>query len=406
MIDINKLSKIRVGNFWADSRVITLSLDKKVTVLTGYNGAGKSTVLEIIYNTFNYLKNDNIQNGLSRPDNTYVSELLFGDKISFRMIDYLNVMSNRDKESLDKIGADLNTLLLNSKGDDLSCLIKDIANYDEELVKNNKAQEKILIKKNNGEEEGFRHRGGMINAIEQEDDFEIKFTDLPDVSLFKSGEFFCISDDADGEIEKKEIFVKEKSLDKTLFILMHKFSVFNSKYINESLFNTEKKDSVLDFLNKMIEGKERKTRKIKENVLIDEVKNFLDKIKTPLDSSGNEFIIMANKFFKKTDRKILVNSNGLLEVELSNKKKIAWFDLSKGEKTLLCLLLNTYIYRDYGILYLLDEPEQSLHIDWQEMLLESLIELAPKCKFIIATHSPSVIGRADERFYNLNYILN
>ena len=39
---------------------------------------------------------------------------------------------------------------------------------------------------------------------------------------------------------------------------------------------------------------------------------------------------------------------------------------------------------------LLDEPELSLHITWQEKLLDALRKLNPACQIIMTTHSPSI----------------
>jgi predicted ATPase len=40
---------------------------------------------------------------------------------------------------------------------------------------------------------------------------------------------------------------------------------------------------------------------------------------------------------------------------------------------------------------LIDEPDLSLHIEWQERLISALTQSFPKLKFIIATHAPNII---------------
>ena len=39
----------------------------------------------------------------------------------------------------------------------------------------------------------------------------------------------------------------------------------------------------------------------------------------------------------------------------------------------------------------MDEPEISLHVDWQIQLLDVIYELNPNCQVIVSTHSPSMI---------------
>ena len=39
----------------------------------------------------------------------------------------------------------------------------------------------------------------------------------------------------------------------------------------------------------------------------------------------------------------------------------------------------------------MDEPEVSLHVDWQQQLIDLLLELNPNVQIILTTHSPAVI---------------
>ena len=47
-----------------------------------------------------------------------------------------------------------------------------------------------------------------------------------------------------------------------------------------------------------------------------------------------------------------------------------------------------------GTLVLIDEPEISLHVMWQDRLVDQLTEMsrARDLTFVLATHSPSLIG--------------
>ena len=67
-------------------------------------------------------------------------------------------------------------------------------------------------------------------------------------------------------------------------------------------------------------------------------------------------------------------------------------NLSSGEKQLLILL--TYIrYNSKLQLFIIDEPELSLHPKWQEEFLDAIEVLMPKeSQLILATHSPEIVG--------------
>ena len=68
-------------------------------------------------------------------------------------------------------------------------------------------------------------------------------------------------------------------------------------------------------------------------------------------------------------------------------------DLSSGEKQLLLLLLTVFLQDNQPSILFADEPEVSLHISWQQVLIDNLRRLNPNCQLIIATHSPSIISR-------------
>jgi predicted ATP-binding protein involved in virulence len=39
----------------------------------------------------------------------------------------------------------------------------------------------------------------------------------------------------------------------------------------------------------------------------------------------------------------------------------------------------------------MDEPEISLHVEWQQRLIETILNLNPNVQIILTTHSPAVI---------------
>ncbi len=45
--------------------------------------------------------------------------------------------------------------------------------------------------------------------------------------------------------------------------------------------------------------------------------------------------------------------------------------------------------------FIIDEPELSLHLAWQEIFVESIQKASPKTQFILATHSPAIIATVE-----------
>ena len=46
---------------------------------------------------------------------------------------------------------------------------------------------------------------------------------------------------------------------------------------------------------------------------------------------------------------------------------------------------------DYNSLLMIDEPELSLHIDWQRDLIQFFSSLFPQHTFLFSTHSPDIL---------------
>lgn len=71
--------------------------------------------------------------------------------------------------------------------------------------------------------------------------------------------------------------------------------------------------------------------------------------------------------------------------------------LSSGERQILIILahlsLNRLLMKD-GV-FVVDEPELSLHMAWQDMFVDAVQSANPKLQLILATHSPAIIGGRD-----------
>lgn len=99
---------------------------------------------------------------------------------------------------------------------------------------------------------------------------------------------------------------------------------------------------------------------------------------------GNDIVFKANKTL-----------NNDFSVKLSAKS------LSSGELNIVTILYYLIFETTRGSIVLIDEPEISLHVVWQEqlsVLIEKIMESKPGVQVIIATHSP-FISSSDEECY-------
>jgi AAA15 family ATPase/GTPase len=69
--------------------------------------------------------------------------------------------------------------------------------------------------------------------------------------------------------------------------------------------------------------------------------------------------------------------------------------LSAGEKQMLSFLCYNAFSRDCVIF--IDEPEISLHVDWQRVLVPTLLAQGTNNQFILATHSPMIYSKYPEK---------
>ncbi len=75
-------------------------------------------------------------------------------------------------------------------------------------------------------------------------------------------------------------------------------------------------------------------------------------------------------------------------------KEIALGALSSGQKQLLMIFLCALMAAKTPIL--IDEPEISMHVNWQTRLVEAIHQLSPSTQIIMATHSPEIAASVDD----------
>lgn len=69
--------------------------------------------------------------------------------------------------------------------------------------------------------------------------------------------------------------------------------------------------------------------------------------------------------------------------------------LSAGEKQMLSFICYNAFYNN--TIFFIDEPELSLHVDWQRRLFLTLNQQNPSNQFIITTHSPFIYSKYPEK---------
>ena len=122
--------------------------------------------------------------------------------------------------------------------------------------------------------------------------------------------------------------------------------------------------------------------------------NFPDEAAT-VNKRIEKFMALVDTFFVETKKHIVIDreQNSLVFIDEGvYGNRIELEQLSAGEKQLLLILLTVFLMDRKPAVLLMDEPELSLHVSWQEKLIKALRGLNPHCQLILTTHSPSIFA--------------
>ncbi len=102
-----------------------------------------------------------------------------------------------------------------------------------------------------------------------------------------------------------------------------------------------------------------------------------------------QFQDMIDELFAPTAKTIVRDSNEILFNQFG--ETISPYMLSSGEKQLLVIMLTALVQENRPGVLLMDEPEISLHIEWQQRLITLIRTLNPNTQIILCTHSPAIV---------------
>ena len=106
----------------------------------------------------------------------------------------------------------------------------------------------------------------------------------------------------------------------------------------------------------------------------------------------NEYIEAVNNFLEDKQLVIGDREQSVLGVKFSDGRISGLTTLSSGERQIIGLIYAASHIGKANII-LIDEPELSLHVDWQRKLIDEMVSQLPAKQLIVCTHSP-IIGAA------------
>ncbi|MCH7333832.1 AAA family ATPase [Acinetobacter modestus] len=128
------------------------------------------------------------------------------------------------------------------------------------------------------------------------------------------------------------------------------------------------------------------------NFLDFEIKEELNRLFFSKNNKKNikDLILVLNNMFKDSDKKVSIHNNNL-KIHLKNGQSIGYESLSSGERQVIYIFIKVINANENNALILMDEPEISLHLSWQESLLSEIRKVNKNSQIIIVTHSPAIV---------------
>ncbi|EHI9298747.1 AAA family ATPase [Vibrio vulnificus] len=211
---------------------------------------------------------------------------------------------------------------------------------------------------------------------------------------------------------------KQKAIKKTFDNLEVPSDEFEVKYNDffDNLENLVKRFERIEFENSNRRDFEldEVTNKIMSNWFINQHQlDRIDRLFSKVESYQSEknriyarlsrFEMLVNKFLNETGKRVQINNKGRLTIRFSGEERDLSV-LSSGERQIVIMLAHLVLnkrLRGDGV-FIVDEPELSLHISWQDMFVDAIQEASPNLQIILATHSPSIIGGRNYMYVPLN----
>jgi predicted ATPase len=415
-----KIKTVKIDGFWGD-KTVSLDFNEHINFLIGVNGSGKTTIINLIAASLNVdfvtldktefqkikieffeLQKSNTLNPKIyievekkvRPFSPY-SNIIFRIKLPHELKPKEFTLNEIEEENIFRFRTEmLNRRYHKLSGQleyDINNTLKDYVNLTWLSIHRSSGSMK------NSEDKNFESSidqkikelsvdlRGYFGILDRQYSLETeRFQKNIFLSLIEEQEeehFFKI-DDLDSEKEQeslREIFL--------LFgITESDFSVKLKKYFNS--FNLAKaglnSKNGID-LNQLpfILG----TRRI--HAIVQEWKSLVEK-KNKINNPKITFIHEINNLFQR--KEIFINERNEILVRTQSGKEFFLVNLSSGEKQLLIILGQSLLQENSNHIYIADEPELSLHVEWQEKLVSSLKNVNSNSQIIFATHSPDIVG--------------
>lgn len=417
---MNKIERVKIEKFWGDKEV-SIKFKDDVNFLIGVNGSGKTTIINLIAATlkadfatldrFQFKKIQIILKPIIIDSNTKKTAFIEVEKaekddspypnIIFKIKRYDDTESKKylldelEEEHLfrnpndyvihrrlirgNKFERDVNVALFELVNVSWLSIHRTTAISRRREERNFESTIDLKIEELQIDLVKYFSQLNRKYAIETEKFQKYIFESLIDII---QEDTLSIVKNIDAEKEKsslKQIFIHFKLHERNLNTKLDNYFTAYDKSLQK--LNNTKALGITDLAYLL------GTRKI--HSVVQEWSKVIEKQKS-INKSRETFLTVINNLLQR--KELIINDKNELTVKTQSGKIFPLTNLSSGEKQLLIILGQSLLQEEGVHIYIADEPELSLHVEWQEKLVSSLKGVNPNSQIIFATHSPDIVG--------------
>ncbi|MEN6321632.1 MAG: AAA family ATPase [Syntrophaceae bacterium] len=200
----------------------------------------------------------------------------------------------------------------------------------------------------------------------------------------------------------KELGLKDTEIENDLNAFFDKLKEVTEK-LSGAKFDKAWKSNDPKMTQALVEWIMNKPQFDRISKIIDEVDKYVKGIQE-LNEPIEKYLSNVNRFLQDSDKKIEFDDNGYLSVRLKESNLVPITSLSSGESQIVVIIthLSFNPAAQLANVFIVDEPELSLHLRWQELFVAAVQDANPMLQVILATHSPSIILEDTEHCVDLS----
>lgn len=357
-----------IDGLYGTKGLLKLKFNSDINILTGRNGSGKTSILKLIW----YIMSGNILHALREVEfkrATLVTSL-YSCTVHRISKDFCRVDMEMD-------GKEYN--FIDIRDDDDYTAAESLAN--EELIPKGRS---IFLPTFRRIEGGFSI-GNSASAFGAQRRSPIK-SDIEDALVTLSKKL----------TNGAHTFVSSISTVDVVQLLLQQYTNLSDLYADvQQTTSAEVIQTIKDFKN------DRPTAEVPaEGSKIHQANMVIDSIKIKIESMerSRETIMTPIEAVKSLIQKLFKHGGIKIGRRLNFGDAATAIDsdaLSAGEKQMLSFICYNAFNKDSVVI--IDEPELSLHVDWQRMLFPILQSQKTSNQFIIATHSPFIYSKYPDK---------